>query len=281
MRSVISAIATLFAAACASRTEPAPAPAPLEPRVEYLQSEDGAQIQAHVFDPGPSARPRAAIIVFHGGGWAYGDPTLAYPRARRYAERGMGAIAAQYRLSNQADITPLESMADARAQIRWARANAERLNIDRARIAAYGWSAGGQLVVTAAELGDAASRPDAMVLLSPSLAPERDGWFANLIGARGAPEDYSPLRQVRPGMAPSLILQGDVDTETPLAHAQEFCAEMQAVGSLCELGVYEGFGHLFTPAGQDDRGAPNPDGATAAIAAERADLFVREQRFIE
>jgi len=278
MRTLMTAFA-IFAVSCAAAPEPASSS--LEPRIERLQSEDGAQLEAHVFDPGPSARPRAAIIVFHGGGWARGEPSWAYPRARRYAERGMVGIAAQYRLSNQADITPLEAMADARGHIRWVRANAERLNIDPARIAVYGWSAGGQLAVAAAELGDAESRPDAIVLLSPSLAPERDGWFARLLGARGNAQDYSPLRQVRSGMPPTLILQGDVDTETPLAHAQEFCAAMQAANNVCELQVYEGYGHLFTPAGQDDRGTPNPDPATAAIAAERADRFLREQGFLE
>ncbi|MGD9965307.1 MAG: alpha/beta hydrolase [Hyphomonadaceae bacterium] len=280
MRTLIT-VTALFAAACASVPAPELAPVSLEPRIEQLQSEDGTPLEAHVFDPGPSANPRAAIIVLHGGGWAYGEPSWAYPRARRYTERGMVAIAAQYRLSDQASVTPLEAMADARAQIRWARANGERLNIDPARIAVYGWSAGGQLAVTAAELGGAASRPDALVLLSPSLAPERDGWFARLLGARGNAEDYSPLRNVRAGMPPTLILQGDVDTETPLAHAQEFCAAMQTAGNVCQLEVYEGFGHLFTPAGQDDRGTPNPDPATAAAAAERADRFLREQGFLD
>lgn len=263
-------------AGCAS----APEPAPLEPRIERLQSEDGAPLEAHVFDAGPSPHPRPAIIVFHGGGWAAGDPTWAYPRARRYAERGMVAIAAQYRLSDQADITPLDAMEDARAQIRWTRANAERLNVDPSRIAVYGWSAGGQLAAFAAQSGDAANQPNALVLLSPALDLERDSWFARLLGAHGDVADFSPVRHVRAGLPPTLILQGDVDTETPLTGAQAFCAAMQAAGNVCELQVYQGFGHLFTPAGQNDRGQPNPDPATVAAAAERADAFLRHRGFL-
>ena len=267
--------------AVSSVSAQAPAAGVTEPRVEQLQSLDGAPLEAHVFDPGPSMRPRAAIIVFHGGGWAVGDPTWAYERARRYAQRGMIAIAAQYRLSDQAAISPLEAVADARAQIAWARANAARLNIDPARIAVYGWSAGGHLAAAAAQAGDAASRPDALVLLSPAVDLERDSWFARLLGRRGNVEDYSPLRHVGTGMPPTLILQGDVDTVTPLPGAQAFCSAMQAAGNLCELEVYRGYGHLFTPAGQDDRGTPDPDPATATAAAERADRFLLERGFFD
>jgi acetyl esterase len=276
MRLVAISLACL-AISCASA--PKPAGGVLEPRVEQLQSLDGAVLQAHVFDPGASRRPRAAVIVFHGGGWAFGDVTWAHPRARRFAEGGLVGIAAQYRLSNQAGLTPLEAVADARAQVAWVRANAARLNIDPARIAAYGWSAGGHLAVAAAQ-GEAASRPNALVLWSPAVDLENDGWFARLLGGRARVEDHSPLRQIRAAMPPTLVLQGDVDTVTPLAGAQAFCAAMQAAGNVCELEIYRGFGHLFTPAGQDDSGNPSTDKETAASANERTDRFLRQHGFL-
>jgi acetyl esterase len=277
---LLAAVSLLFVSVACTSAQSLPA-VQIEPRVEQLQSLDGAPLEAHVFDPGPSTEPRPAIVIFHGGGWYMGDPTWAYSRAQRYAERDLVAIAAQYRLSDQKTVTPIDAMVDARAQIRWVRANAARLNVDPTRIAAFGWSAGGHLAVAAAQAGDASSRPDALVLLSPAVDLERDDWFARLVGPERDVAAYSPLRQIQSGMPPALILQGDVDTVTPMSGAQGFCAAMEAAGNSCELEIYRGYGHLFTPAGKDDSGLPEPDSATSAAADERADRFLRERGFLK
>ncbi|NHN21625.1 alpha/beta hydrolase, partial [Bacillus amyloliquefaciens] len=81
----------------------------------------------------------------------------------------------------------------------------------------------------------------------------------------------SPVAHIRKGMPPTLILQGDVDTVTPLAGARLFCERMRADGNRCELHVYEGYGHVFTPAGIRDDGMPEPDPKISADASRRAD----------
>ncbi len=106
----------------------------------------GVKLKIFAFTPPApaAAKPRAAIVLFHGGGWVGGDPQWAFTRAQHFAERGVVAFAAQYRLSDEkTGVTPLEAMDDAKAAIRWMRANAASLGIDPGRIAAYGWSAGG------------------------------------------------------------------------------------------------------------------------------------------
>jgi acetyl esterase/lipase len=68
---------------------------------------------------------------------------------------------------------------------------------------------------------------------------------------------------------------------TPLSGAKRFCERMHAAGNVCELHVYEGFGHLFTPAGTPDDGMPQPDPATSADASSRCDRFLESLGFLK
>jgi acetyl esterase len=192
-------------------------------------------------------------------------------------------VAAQYRLSNGRDVTPVDAMADARAIIRWMRAESRSLGIDPSRIAAYGWSAGAHLAASAALFEDAgatvSSRPDALALSSPAVSLDADSWFQKLLGDRGKVADFSPDQHVRPGMPPTVIVQGDVDTVTPLDGVRRFCDRMTVAGNTCELHVFTGFGHLFTPAGTRDDRQPAPDRAVAAEAMARVDGFLKAHGF--
>jgi acetyl esterase/lipase len=254
--------------------------------VEHVYAEpNGTQLKAYVFrpdKPGPVKRP--AIVLFHGGGWTIGEAAWTFPRAKHFAERGMVAVAAQYRLSDQEQVTPHEAMADARAVIRWVRAHADSLGIDPNRVAAYGWSAGAHLAASAAIFGvdedGISARADALVLVSPAVSLAADRWAQRLLKGRGTARDISPDEHVRKGLPPTLILQGDVDTVTPMAGARRFCEAMRAAGNVCEPYVYEGFGHLFTPAGTPDDGMPQPDQATSADASKQADRFLASLGFL-
>ena len=257
----------------------------IEPREHVYSTAAGAELRAFVFPPeSTQPRPRAAVVVFHGGGWTIGEAAWAFPRARHFARLGAVGVAAQYRLSDQKSITPLEAMADARAVIRWLRSNAAELGVDAARIAAYGWSAGAHLAASAAIFGDedgAGSAPDALVLVSPAVALEGSGWVERLLLGRARPEEISPLQHLGPGLPPTIVLQGRTDTVTPTAGATSFCERMQQAGNRCELRVYEGVGHLFTPSSEPDDGWPNPDPRAQAAAFDEADAFLRSLGFID
>jgi hypothetical protein len=56
---------------------------------------------------------------------------------------------------------------------------------------------------------------------------------------------------------------------------------MIAAGNRCELHVYEGFGHLFTPAGISDTGQPKPDPASRADALAKTERFLKSLGYIK
>jgi hypothetical protein len=91
-----------------------------------------------------------AVILFHGGGWFMGEPNAMYPHCIYFANRGMVAISAQYRLSKDGNSLPIEAVEDAKSAVRYVRSQAANLGIDPNRIAVGGASAGGHLAVCTA-----------------------------------------------------------------------------------------------------------------------------------
>ncbi len=228
---------------------------------------------------------RPAIVSFHGGGWVMGEPEWAEGNARHWAALGMVAFSAQYRLASEST-TPADAVADARAAIRWIRENSKELGVDPNRLAAHGWSAGAHLAASAAVLRDSedhkiSAQPNALVLFSAAVDVENDKHLEHILRGIIPVRSLSPAAHVRGGLPPAILLQGDVDTVTPLPGAQRFCQEMREHGNRCELVVYQDVGHLFTPKGIPDDGWPKPDAQVSAMASKAADKFLASLGYLE
>jgi len=261
--------------------------------IKTYKTINGFILEAHIFKPGDITRAekRPAIVIFHGGGWDGGNPSWAFGRAKHFSNMGMVAIAAQYRLTNKKDITALESMSDARDLIKWMRSNADSLNIVPDSIVAYGWSAGAHLVSSAAIFCDSIpeqhinSVPNAMILVSPAVSlPKGKGWEFwkyNVFGTKTSVSSANPVEHVRTGLPPTIILQGRDDTVTPLDGVQLFHDKMIGNGNYCELLIYDGVGHLFTPNTMPDNREPHPDKKIEEEAFKKADEFLMEFGYIK
>lgn len=124
-------------------SEPAK-PAPVEttpatiPGAETFVYRDGQPdpMRLHVFKPKgwKSGDKLPALVWFFGGGWTKGSPERSAGWARNAAQWGMVGIAPDYRTKNRFNTSPLESVADARAALRWVQDHAAELGIDPARI---------------------------------------------------------------------------------------------------------------------------------------------------
>jgi acetyl esterase/lipase len=84
------------------------------------------------------------IITVHGGGWRNGDKNKFARFASKFAEKGFAAACIGYRLIPEVGVP--QCIEDAKASVRWVRANAKKYNIDPDRFGAFGGSAGAHLV---------------------------------------------------------------------------------------------------------------------------------------
>jgi len=221
------------------------------------------ELKVWIFEPAQkSSKPLPAIVFFFGGGWSGGSPTQFEPQSRHLASRGMIAIVADYRVKTRQDAKPADCVSDAKACVRWVRANAARLGIDPERIAVGGGSAGGHLAAAVATLPgldtakddkSVSCLPNALVLFNPAtvLAPfpglDLKGFGAGLSKEKFGcePEEISPLHHVKKGTPPTIIFHGKDDTTVPYSTVEKFTEVMKAAGNRCELVGYEGQPHGF------------------------------------
>lgn len=245
------------------------------------------ELKGYVFNPSDFyfASKLPAIVIFHGGGWVSGEPAWAFSLAEKFAKQGMVAIAAEYRLSDQISITPIDAMEDARNVILWMKQNAEKLNINPEQIAAMGWSAGAHLAACTAVFpisqNNISSVPNILVLVSPALSLAKENWFQRLLIGKGERLDYSPAEHLKENMPASIIVLGKDDTVTPTWQSILFETNMHKYGNECELHIYDGVGHMFTPSGESDKGTPNPDKEIQTKAYQEIELFLRKKGYIK
>ena len=233
-------------------------------QVETYRKVGDTELKVWIFDGRQklTERPLPAVVFFFGGGWTGGSPTQFEPQSRHLAARGMVAIVADYRVKSRQDAKPADCVSDAKACVRWVRANAVRLGIAPDRIAVGGGSAGGHLAAavatlpgldTAADDKSVSCLPNALLLFNPGtvMAPfpglDLKGFGAGLDKARFGcePTEISPIHHVRKGLPPTIIFHGKTDTTVPYATVEKFTEVMKAAGNRCELVGFEGQGHGF------------------------------------
>ena len=262
-------------------------------KVEVYKKAGDVELTLWIFSPeghGPEAR-RPAVVFFFGGGWRSGNPAQFENQCRYLASRGMVAATADYRVASRHGVKAAACVADAKSAVRWLRANAARLGIDPARIAAGGGSAGGHLAACAglaagvdeeAEDRAVSSVPDALLLFNPALVlapvegrPQDEKRVAELGERMGVePAKLSPYHQIRKGAPPALVMNGKADTTTPWAAAELFAEAMTKAGNRCDLEGWEGEGHGFFNHGR-------AGSRMYAATLRRADVFLRSLGWLE
>ncbi len=252
---------------------------------------NGRELHVDVFYPAPvqQTENNPAIALFHGGGWAFGDPSEFYEACKRYARKGFVTFSFQYRLCinedgsyPNPDITPVESTKDARSAIRWLRENAGQLKIDPDKIVVGGQSAGGQLALATA-LCDTVNEktdnlnvspvPNALLLFSSNVNTV-EAWIDMLLGDRRKEIwSISPYHNMKKSMPPAIAFSGEEDDQVLPYIVNMFKVKMAKMGNYYELYTYPGRKHYLA--------AGNPKYATYfdEEILEKTDVFLKKFGF--
>jgi len=200
--------------------------------------------------------PFPTVIYVHGGGWFSGDkinPTSEIMRAT-VLENGYAFARLNYRLSGEATFPA--AVHDVKTAVRWLRAHAEEYHLDSTKFAAWGDSAGGNLVAVlgtscgvgdleGADLGYAEQSscvqavidwfgPTDLLQIQQGYdeincsARTKDGFLSTEIQYLGGPLDQvqdqivaaNPITYVSPDDPPFLIQHGTKDCTIPPQQSQ-------------------------------------------------------------
>lgn len=209
-------------------------------------------LEVHYPERVDSSRSSPSMVFFFGGGWTGGNISQFRNHAKYFSKRGIVCFLVDYRTKNKNNITPFESLKDAKSAIRFIRKNASDFGIDSTKIIASGGSAGGHLAAATAliidynDLADDLSMsciPNALVLFNPVIDNGPGGYGYERIGDEY--KSFSPLHNIKKGAPPTIFFLGTNDVFVPVETAKYYKKVMEKVGSRCELRLYKGEGHGF------------------------------------
>lgn len=226
----------------------------LTPDLVYREV-DGIRLRLDVYRATTAGPPRPPLIYVHGGGWISGTRRHALTLGRRLASEGWTVFAISYRLAPRFPVS--DAIADVKAAIVWARAQAPRWGALDAPPMLMGGSAGGHLAALAAltphraDLQPGFEQADARVGAAAVLYGVTDlesafeerphpgvAWFIERMVVQRrraeAPERFAalnPIKQRPPELPPLLVVHGDRDDLVSPGLSRRFVQALRAAGA--------------------------------------------------
>ncbi len=227
------------------------------------------ELQLDLWRPKAAGQPLPAIVCIHGGGWFKGERGSMANLAQALAVRGYVTATISYRLSGEAKFPA--AIQDAKAAVRFLRANAATFGLEPGAIGVTGLSAGGHLAALLTTSGGVAelegdgghagvsSAVQAGIamgaqsdLLSERIAelsarPD-DPFYRTFLGASQAENRSvyalaSPRHHLDKADPPLLFMTGELDD--PSTHADAMRADLAKLGIATGLTVIPKAPHAF------------------------------------
>jgi acetyl esterase/lipase len=225
---------------------------------------DGMALTMDVIEPQRNRRG-IGLMFMVSGGWVsmWAPPQQMQPLFQPFTDAGYTVIAIRHGSSPKYLIP--EIVDDVRLALAHVHKNAEQWDIDPSRLGVFGYSAGGHLsLMLGTTANDAKEKKGgrtpriaavAAVFpptdLEPYTQPDNPlrEQFPALKFDRQRSQEFSPLRQVSPVDAPTLLIHGDKDELVPLWHSEKIRDAMTDAKVPNRLVVMEGAGHGFDAKG--------------------------------
>ncbi len=224
--------------------------------VEYRKTKE-VDLSLHIMLPEkPESKKQPAIIYFVCGGWKGFDPQSQKAQCAYFASRGMVAMVALIRTAKMHEVSGQTMVKDAKAAVRWVRANCKKYGIDPNKIVTAGTSAAGYIAASVSLIEgnehkdqdlSISSKPNAVAICCPALQVDRNERRASIFKGMEEARKYSAIRSVRNNLPPFLIMHSPQDKKINLDGILAFTHLMKSFGNQCELRLwdYEDGGHGF------------------------------------
>jgi acetyl esterase/lipase len=211
---------------------------------------DGVELHGDIYSPLAGKPPYPAILSVHGGGWESGTKGEFFTAHCCWlAQQGYLVFDINYRLSPM--VMWPGHLSDVKHAIRWLRANAEKFQIDPARIGIVGRSAGAHLALMAAFTGNDPTFPEReglplqdqvqavvaiypptdMDLLQATVVRDLAYWLG--VSQTADPDFYtqaSPLHRAHEAAPPVLLAHGGFDNLVVPEHSARLHQRLRELG---------------------------------------------------
>jgi acetyl esterase/lipase len=201
--------------------------------------------------PDSARASTSAMIVFPGGGYSHLSTDKEGAQVARWLNSlGIAAFVVRYRLGPRYHQPAM--IDDGMQAVRVVRDNAAEWHVDPRRVGVIGFSAGGHLAGMVGTRFDAATRPDALLLIYPVVTMD-ERWAHRgsrnmLLGASPADDvvrSFSVESQIPPNTPPTFIVASTDDATVPVQNSQMLYDAMRSARVPVELHVFESAKHGF------------------------------------
>lgn len=184
----------------------------------------------------PYNKVKAGVLVIPGGGYSMCSDREAEPIAFSFLAKGYAAFILRYTVGHNKGYDFSMPFADANEAMKIIHENAEEWGVDKEKIAAIGFSAGGHLCAALSTMGDI--RPNASILVYPCIVESIGKILAFPVpGLDDKVDDKTP---------PAFIVSACADNLVPIENSLAYANALNKNGIPFEMHIYEKGYHGFS-----------------------------------